>query len=168
MLSAEGLVCLKQATRAWNLQFHGVLEELGFTHTYSDAGVYVCHHHEGGDSLFVILYVNDITILGSSLDKINDLKKSPSSQYEMTDLGEIQSYFGVNITRDRVKFLTGNLCATCVRVSVDTGWSVGSHSVCQDPLCEEQGSAGRGKRRGEQGWRLSEGNKDKAREYHYN
>ena len=61
----------------------------------------MCHRHEGGDALFVILYVNDITILGSSLDKINDLKKSLSSRYEMTDLGEIQSYLGVNITRDR-------------------------------------------------------------------
>ena len=48
---SEHLVCrlqkalygLKQALRAWNLQFHGVLEELGFTHRYSDAGVYVCH-----------------------------------------------------------------------------------------------------------------------------
>ena len=48
---SEHLVChlqkalygLKQASRAWNLQFHGVLEELGFTCTYSDAGVYVCH-----------------------------------------------------------------------------------------------------------------------------
>ena len=84
---SEHLVCqlqkalygLKQASQAWNLQFHGVLEELGFTRTYSDAGVYVCHHHEGGDALFVILYVDDITILGSSLDKINDLKKSLSS-----------------------------------------------------------------------------------------
>ena len=84
---SEHLVCClqkalygqKQASRAWNLQFHGVLEELGFTCTYSDAGVYVCHHHEGGDSLFVILYIDDITILGSSLDKINDLKKSLSN-----------------------------------------------------------------------------------------
>ena len=48
----------------------------------------------------MILYVDDMTILGSSLDKINDLKKSLSSQYEMTELGEIQSYLGVNITRD--------------------------------------------------------------------
>ena len=96
---SEHLVCrlqkalygLKQALQVWNLQFHGVLEELGFTRTYSDAGVYVCHRHERGDVLFVILYVDDITILGSSLDKINDLKKSLSSRYEMTDLGKIQS-----------------------------------------------------------------------------
>ena len=105
----EHLVCklqkalygLKQASRAWNLQFHGVLTELGYSRTYSDAGVYVCHLQEGDDSIIDILYVDDITILGNSINKINALKSSLSSRYEMTDLGEIQSYLGVNITRDR-------------------------------------------------------------------
>jgi hypothetical protein len=96
----KALYGLKQASCAWNLQFHGVLNELSFTQTYSDAGVYVYHLQEGGDSVIVILYVDDITILGNSIKKINTLKKSLSSRYEMTDLGEIQSYLGVNITRD--------------------------------------------------------------------
>jgi hypothetical protein len=61
----------------------------------------VYHLQEGGDSVIVILYVDDITILENSIKKINTLKKSLSSRYEMTDLGEIQSYLGVNITRDR-------------------------------------------------------------------
>jgi hypothetical protein len=68
---------------------------------YSDAGVYVYHLQEGGDSVIVILYVDDITILGNSIKKINTLKKYLSSRYEMTDIGEIQSYLGVNIIRDR-------------------------------------------------------------------
>lgn len=58
---------------------------------------------EGVDSVIVILYVDDTTILGSSIKKINAPKSSLSSQYEMTDLGEIQSYLGVNITRDHAK-----------------------------------------------------------------
>jgi hypothetical protein len=39
---------LKQASHAWNLQFHGVLTELGFMQTFADAGVYVYHQHGGG------------------------------------------------------------------------------------------------------------------------
>ena len=39
---------LKQASRAWNLQFHGVLVGLGFQRTFLDAGVYVGHQHGGG------------------------------------------------------------------------------------------------------------------------
>ncbi len=105
----EHLVCqlqkalygLKQASHAWNLQFHRVLTELSFTWTYSDAGVYVYHLQEGDNSLFIILYIDDITILGNSTSRINSLKESLASHYEMTDMGKIQSYLGVNITRDR-------------------------------------------------------------------
>ena len=42
-LLKKALYGLKQASHAWNLQFHGVLTELGFTCTHSDMGVYVFH-----------------------------------------------------------------------------------------------------------------------------
>ena len=58
---------LKQASRAWNLQFHGVLTGLGFKRTHADAGIYVCHQQEGDGPLFVVLYVDDITVMGASL-----------------------------------------------------------------------------------------------------
>jgi hypothetical protein len=61
---------LKQASRQWNLQFHGVLTGLGFKWTYANAGIYVCHQQEGDGPLFIILYVDDITILGRSLQAV--------------------------------------------------------------------------------------------------
>jgi hypothetical protein len=61
---------LKQASRQWNLQFHGVLTGLSFKRTYANAGIYVCHQQEGDGPLFVILYVDDITILGASLQAV--------------------------------------------------------------------------------------------------
>jgi hypothetical protein len=42
-LLKKAIYGLKQASYTWNLQFHGVLTGLGFTHTLSDAGVYVYH-----------------------------------------------------------------------------------------------------------------------------
>jgi hypothetical protein len=89
---------LKQASRQWNLQFHGVLTGLGFKQTYADAGIYVCHQQEGDGPLFVILYVDDITILGASLQAVQQLKSDLSACYEMSDLGEIESYLGIRIT----------------------------------------------------------------------
>ena len=105
----ETLVCrlkkalygLKQASRAWNLQFHGVLTGLGFTRTHADAGVYVRHQHGGEGIQIIILYVDDITLLGTSLDGIERTKKQLSERYEMTDMGEIKSYLGMRIMRDR-------------------------------------------------------------------
>jgi hypothetical protein len=98
-LLKKAIYGLKQASRAWNKQFHGVLLQLGFTRTRSDAGVY--HRQDDGGVAIIILYVDDITILGDSLDNIKQIKSSLASRYEMTDLGEIESYLGVNIKRDR-------------------------------------------------------------------
>ena len=91
---------LKQASRAWNQQFHGVLTELGFTRTFADAGIYVYQQRRGDTSLFVILYVDDITMMGPSLDAIKRLKSELVKRYEITDLGEISSYLGICIIRD--------------------------------------------------------------------
>ena len=65
---------LKQASRAWNLQFHGVLLALGFKRMTADAGIYVLNRREGDAPLFVIVYVDDITILGASLEEVKRLK----------------------------------------------------------------------------------------------
>ena len=92
---------LKQASRTWNQQFHGVLSELGFKRTYSDAGIYVRHQNRGSGLLIVVLYVDDITIMGASLEDVKQLKEKLSLRYEMSDLGEIQSYLGMRISRDR-------------------------------------------------------------------
>jgi hypothetical protein len=89
---------LKQASRQWNLQFHGVLTGLGFKQTYADAGIYVCHQQEGDGPLFVILYVDDITILGASLQAVQRLKSDLSTRYKMSDLREIESYLGICVT----------------------------------------------------------------------
>ena len=98
-LLKKAIYGLKQASRAWNLQFNTVLLELGFKRTHSDAGVY--HRLDAGGTVIIILYVDDITILGDTLDQITALKATLSSRYEMSDLGEIDSYLGVKITRDR-------------------------------------------------------------------
>jgi hypothetical protein len=98
-LLKKAIYGLKQASRAWNQQFHGVLLELGFTRTRSDAGVY--HRQDDGGTLIIILYVDDITIFGDSLENVTNLKATLSKRYEMTDLGEIESYLGIRIKRDR-------------------------------------------------------------------
>ena len=49
----------------------------------------------------LIVTVDDITIMGASLEQIKRLKLDLSARYEMTDLGEIESYLGMRIVRDR-------------------------------------------------------------------
>jgi len=92
---------LKQASCTWNSNIDAALTELGFKRTVADAGIYVMHQREGDGPLYVILYIDDITILGASLEVVKELKVNLAKRYEISDLGEIESYLGICITRDR-------------------------------------------------------------------
>ena len=75
----RSLYGLKQAGRVWNRTFaHTIKKKLGFNTIHSDAGVYVLRrHHERGDSetdVILILYVDDLLLLGEDLSKIQDIK----------------------------------------------------------------------------------------------
>jgi hypothetical protein len=64
--------------------------------------VYIYHcQDDGGITIFIILYVDDITMLGNLGPEINQIKLFLSSHYNMMDLGEIKSYLGVHIMCDR-------------------------------------------------------------------
>jgi hypothetical protein len=59
------------------------------------------HQREGDGPLYIILYIDDITILGASLEVVKELKAKLAQRYEISDLGEIQLYLGIRISRDR-------------------------------------------------------------------
>ena len=102
----RSLYGLKQAGWVWNRTFaHTIKRKLGFATIHSDAGVYVLHHRQkGGDSetdMILILYVDDLLLLGQDLSKIEDVKHQLGKLYQMKDLGPTSSYLGIQITRDR-------------------------------------------------------------------
>ena len=51
--------------------------------------------------MIIILYVDDITLLGNSLDQINKIKAALSKRYDMNDLGETRTFLGLRIRRNR-------------------------------------------------------------------
>ena len=83
---------------------HTIKKKLGFKTIHSDVGVYVLdRHHKRGDSktdMILILYVNDLLLLGEDLSKIEDIKCQLGKLYHMKDLGTALSYLGIRITRD--------------------------------------------------------------------
>ena len=50
--------------------------------------------------MILILYVNDLLLLGEDLSKIEDIKRQLSKLYQMKDLRPASSYLGIQITRD--------------------------------------------------------------------
>ena len=101
----HSLYRLKQAGQVWNKTFaHTIKKKLGFDTMHSDVGVYVLHHHhKRGYSemdMILILYVNDLLLLGDDLTKIEDVKCQLGKLCHMKDLGPTSSYLGIRITRD--------------------------------------------------------------------
>ena len=50
--------------------------------------------------MILILYVDDLLLLGEDLSKIEDIKRQLGKLYQMKDLGPTPSYLGIRITRD--------------------------------------------------------------------
>ena len=58
---------------------------------------------KGGDSdmdMILILYVDDLLLLGEDHSKIEDIKHQLGKLYQMKDLGPASSYLGIRITID--------------------------------------------------------------------
>ena len=51
--------------------------------------------------IILILYLDNLLIMGNDLPLINKIKKKLGKAYQMKDLGAAQSYLGIRITRDR-------------------------------------------------------------------
>jgi hypothetical protein len=54
---------------------------------------------EGEETYLISLYVDDILVAGTDPSKIDEIKKEFTMRYEMKDLGELNYYLGMKITR---------------------------------------------------------------------
>ena len=59
---------------------------------------------EGGDFLILLLYVDDMLIVGRDQAKIQMLKKALNQTFAMKDLGSARQILGLHIIRDRSKW----------------------------------------------------------------
>lgn len=95
----RALYGLKQAPRVWYSVIRDFLKEKGFTATNSDQGVFI----SADKQLFIAIYVDDLLLFGAIKSQIDALKKELSSRFQMTDLGDVSHYLGMEIRRDRKK-----------------------------------------------------------------
>ena len=91
----KSLYGLKQAPRVWYQSLSNYLLSLGFTQTISDASLFAYNH--GGVQMFVLIYVDDIIITGSSDSAINTTIDSLADKFSLKNLGELHYFLGVQI-----------------------------------------------------------------------
>ena len=100
--SIYGLV---QASRSWNIRFDKMIKAFGFTQTYGEACVY--KKVSGSSVAFLILYMDDILLIGNDTEFLNSLKGYMNKNFSMKYLGEAAYILGIKIYRDRSRRLIG-------------------------------------------------------------
>jgi hypothetical protein len=90
---------LKQASRSWNLRFDEVVKGFGFIQSEEEPCVY--KKASGSSVVFLILYVDDILLIGNDIPMLEAAKTSLKNSFSMKDLGEAAYILGIKIYRDR-------------------------------------------------------------------
>ncbi|GJX47887.1 retrotransposon protein, putative, ty1-copia subclass [Tanacetum coccineum] len=96
---------LKQASRSWNKRFDEEIKRFGFTQNLDEPCVY--QKASGSNVTFLILYVDDIIIMGNPIPSLQSVKTYIGKCFAMKDLGEASFILRIKIYRDRSKQLIG-------------------------------------------------------------
>ena len=107
----EHLVCklkksiygLRQSPRQWNQALHRFLAAQGFTRSICDHCVYIRHNNKenGEPPEILVVYVDDILVVARTIEQVEALKRLLKSQFDVTDLGELEFFLGIRVRRDR-------------------------------------------------------------------
>jgi hypothetical protein len=94
---------LKQASQSWNLRFDKVIKAFGFVQNFSEPCIY--KKVSGSSIAFLILYVDDILLIGNNIELLESVKGYLNISFSMKDLDEAASILGIKIYMDRSRRL---------------------------------------------------------------
>ena len=90
---------LKQASRSWNLRFDETIKTFSFEQNVDEPCVY--KYIKETKVVFLVLYVDDILLIGNDIGLLSDVKKWLVEKFQMKDLGQASYVLGIQIIRDR-------------------------------------------------------------------
>jgi histone deacetylase 1/2 len=89
----RALYGLKQSPCAWYARLSDKLHELGFTSSKADTSLFIFHH--GGVTIYMLVYVDDIVLAGSSATAIECLVQTLARTFPIKDLGRLDYFLGI-------------------------------------------------------------------------
>ncbi|KAH9776932.1 hypothetical protein KPL71_006858 [Citrus sinensis] len=90
---------LKQASWSWNIRFDQAIKSFGFIQNIDEPCVYKKIQEKF--VTFLILYVDDILLIGNDIGVLTTIKSWLAEQFDMKDLGEASYILGIKLPRDR-------------------------------------------------------------------
>ncbi|KAJ9541813.1 hypothetical protein OSB04_028319 [Centaurea solstitialis] len=94
----KALYGLRQAPRAWNRKLDGILKSMKFQKCMKEPSVY--RKNEGANLLILAIYVEDLFVTGTNLNMIKRFKSEMSMNFEMSDLGRLTYYLGIEVKQE--------------------------------------------------------------------
>lgn len=71
---------------------------MGFTKCPYEHAVYI--KREGEEVLIIGVYVDELLITGTSVANINKFKRQMGEEFEMSDLGKLSYYLGIEVAQE--------------------------------------------------------------------
>ncbi|CAI7910702.1 unnamed protein product [Closterium sp. NIES-54] len=93
---------LRQAPREWHDTLRTTLAALGFTPSTADPPLFL-RTDTTLPPFFVLVYVDDLVFATADTEALTLVKSKLQKRHTCTDLGELRSYLGLQITRDRAR-----------------------------------------------------------------
>ena len=84
---------LMQASQSWNTHFNDVIKIFGFIKNDKEPCVF--KKISGSTVVFLILYVDDILLIGNDISMLTSVKVWLSKEFSMKDLGEASFILGI-------------------------------------------------------------------------
>ncbi|CAI7919593.1 unnamed protein product [Closterium sp. NIES-54] len=88
---------LRQLPREWHDTLRSTLRDLGFRPSAADSSMFV---RAGPTPFFILVYVGDLVFATVDRAALVEVKSELQKRHTCTDLGELQRYLGLQITRD--------------------------------------------------------------------
>ena len=101
----KSLYGLKQSPRMWYQKFDTYILGLGFVRSKVDHCVY--SKRVGDHFINIVLYVDDMFLIGNNKDFIKEVKSQLSSKFDMNDFGAANFVLGMEIRRDCANKMIG-------------------------------------------------------------
>ncbi|CAI7770236.1 unnamed protein product [Closterium sp. NIES-54] len=93
---------LRQAPREWQDTLRTTLATLGFAPSTADPSLFL-RTDTTLSPFYVIVYVDDLVFATADTEALAPVKSELQKRHTCTDLGELTSYLGLRITRDRAQ-----------------------------------------------------------------
>ncbi|CAI7899054.1 unnamed protein product [Closterium sp. NIES-54] len=93
---------LRQAPREWHVTLRTTLAALGFAPSTAEPSLFL-HTDTTLPPFYVLVYVDDLIFATADTKALTLVKLEQQNRHTCTDLGELRSYLGRQITRDRAR-----------------------------------------------------------------